>query len=284
MSSNEYTKNIKDVRNPEMRSKSTFRKRTVETGKNNNLSIKTLNNLNKFIYKENREKFITNRDKNKADNILKLDTKDINSKKENIHPIKYYDAFRISEKNYRNTPSKQKTAPNHFEIENENKKLKEENAKLNEKINDCIKKLEESYEKLKERENIIEKKNKKIEELEKSIQEKENSLNKYLEENNKLINDIEKLKTSIPFNLSEGEKLISVVFLSSDHNICYPVICKNTDIFIKIENLLYEEYPEYKDPKNEYFINGNKFNKNGSLEENNIKDKNIIILQTNDND
>ena len=107
-----------------MRSKSTFRKRTVETGKNNNLSIKTLNNLNKFIYKENREKFITNRDKNKADNILKLDTKDINSKKENIHPIKYYDAFRISEKNYRNTPSKQKTAPNHFEIENENKKLK----------------------------------------------------------------------------------------------------------------------------------------------------------------
>jgi hypothetical protein len=197
-------------------------------------------------------------------------------------PTKNYDFFRNTENNHRIPPSKVKTFSNN--LENENKKLKEENEKLKEKINDCIKKLEESYEKLKEKENIIANNIKKIKDLEKSIQDKENSLNKYLQENNKLINDIEKLKKSIPFNLSEGEKLISIAFLSSDQNICFPVICKNTDNFIKIENLIYEKYPEYKDPKNDFFINGNKFNKNGSLEENNIKDKSIIILQANDNE
>ena len=279
MSSNDY---FKDVSNPEKRSKSTLRHRVEEIGKNNQLSIETLNILNKHIYKENKNKYNINKNKNKADNILKINTKDINPTKENILPIKNYDFFRNTENNHRIPPSKVKTFSNN--LENENKKLKEENEKLKEQINDCIKKLEESYEKLKEKENIIANNIKKIKDLEKSIQDKENSLNKYLQENNKLINDIEKLKKSIPFNLSEGEKLISIAFLSSDQNICFPVICKNTDKFIKIENLIYEKYPEYKDPKNDFFINGNKFNKNGSLEENNIKDKSIIILQANDNE
>jgi len=290
MSSNEYSKNFKDVRNPEKRSKSTLRLRVEETGKNNQFSLRTLNDYNKVIFKENKEKYNINRNKNKADNILKIDTKDINPIKENIRPVKYYDTFRISEKNKINTPTKPKFFSNHLENENkklkeenENKKLKEENEKLKEKIDDCIKKLEEACKKLKDKDKIIVQNNKKIKELEKNIQDKENSLNDYLKENNKLKGNMEKLKASIPFKLSEGEKLISIAFLSSDQNVCYPIICKNKDIFIKIENLLYDEYPEYKGQKNEFFINGNKINKNGSLEENNIKDKSVIILQTNDN-
>ena len=292
MFSNEYSKNFKDVRNPEKRSKSNLRFRVENTGNNNELSIRAFNDLNKVIFKENKEKYNANRYKNKVDNILKVNTKDINPIKDNIRPVKYYDTFRNFEKNNIITPSKNKAPSKHLENENkklkednennkikednENNKIKEKNEKVNEKNNDCIKKLDEAYQKL-------EKNYKKIKELEKSIQDKENSLNECLKENNKLKSDMEKLKESIPFKLLKGEKLISIVFLSSDQNICYPVICKNKDIFIKIENLLYDEYPEYKAQKNDFLIKGNKINKNGSLEENNIKDKSVIILQTNEN-
>ena len=275
MSSNDF----KEIKNHIKRSKSNIGYRGEETGNNYQLSIATLNHFNKLIYKENKENFNAIRIKNKdSDKIFKTNIKEINQTEENIYPTKYYNVFRSSKKNKRISCSRVKSS--HNDLENINKNLKKENENLKKKINDYKKKLNEANEKLQEKEKIIAKNKKEIEELKKIIEEKENSLNKCLEEKNKLINDIEKLKTSIP-NKSSEEKLISIVFLSSDENICYPVICKNTDIFIKIENLIYEKYPEYKDTKKEFFINGNKFNKNGSLEENNIKDKSVISLQIN---
>ena len=50
--------------------------------------------------------------------------------------------------------------------------------------------------------------------------------------------EIEELKIKLsrfPFELNEREKLMSVIFQSTDQNIHLSVICKNTDKFNKIE-------------------------------------------------
>ena len=73
------------------------------------------------------------------------------------------------------------------------------------------------------------------------------------------------------FKLSEGEQLLSVIFVSSDKKIHYPSICKNTDKFSKIETLFYDAYPDQTKTENFFFVNGNKINKYKSLDFNNIK-------------
>jgi len=81
--------------------------------------------------------------------------------------------------------------------------------------------------------------------------------------------------------LSKGEKLISVIFTSSDQNMYYSVICKNTQKFNELEQKLYKNYPEYSESNNYFVINGNIVNKDKSLEENNIRNNEIIILTQN---
>ena len=45
------------------------------------------------------------------------------------------------------------------------------------------------------------------------------------------------------YKFSEGEKLISIQFISGEQDIKYSLITKNTEKFFKIEALLYENYP-----------------------------------------
>ena len=70
---------------------------------------------------------------------------------------------------------------------------------------------------------------------------------------------------------------MEVVFNSFD-GIDYSVKCKNTDKFSRIENLLYEEFPEYAEKENIFMCKGYKINRNKTLQENNIRDKDIILL------
>ena len=62
----------------------------------------------------------------------------------------------------------------------------------------------------------------------------------------------------------------------------YSVICKTTDEFTKIENQLYENYPEYNEINNNFILKGKIINKNLTLEQNGIKNNDIIILKIND--
>ena len=86
------------------------------------------------------------------------------------------------------------------------------------------------------------------------------------------------MKSRFPLEILENEKLISIIITSNDQNIHCSIICKNTDKFIKIENELYAKYPEYIESENYFLINGNKVNKYKSLDENKIKDSDIITL------
>ena len=94
---------------------------------------------------------------------------------------------------------------------------------------------------------------------------------------------IEKLKSIFPFKISEDDKIISIIFITSDENIHYSMICKSTEKFFELEKRLYIKYPEYKETKNDYYVNGHKIDVNKTLKDNKIKDNEIIII-SNDND
>lgn len=56
------------------------------------------------------------------------------------------------------------------------------------------------------------------------------------------------------------------------------MICKTSDIFEKLEEKLYEAYPEYKERENILLVNGNIVDKNKNIADNKIKDHDNIIL------
>lgn len=93
-------------------------------------------------------------------------------------------------------------------------------------------------------------------------------------------NEINKLKTAIPFELKEGEELLTVIFISSDQKIHHSFICKNTEIFSLVEKRLYEVYPNYEESENYFLIGGNKIKKTKTLEENKIKNSDVIMVNS----
>ena len=94
-------------------------------------------------------------------------------------------------------------------------------------------------------------------------------------------NKILKTKLSrFPFELNEGEKLMSVIFTSSEQSAYQSIICKNTEKFNNLENKLYDIdiYKNYSESENYFIVRGRKINRNKTLEQNEIKDSDIIIL------
>ena len=114
------------------------------------------------------------------------------------------------------------------------------------------------------------------------IKEKLNQMNlESKEQINKRENLIKEYKIKIskfPFEFLPGEKIISIIFSSFDQNIISSFICKNTDNFKLLENKFYERHSEYKDLKNIFISNGRKINKDKSLDENKIKNNDIITI------
>ena len=177
------------------------------------------------------------------------------------------------------------------DLENKIKELKKENSDLKKEIGDLkdklnkekndnknlnikIKELEDLLKK--EKENKFEKGNANVNLLELigelTLKDKE------IREKNKEIQKLNERISRFPFELSENEELMSVIFISTDQKIHCSVICKNTDQFTKVETQLYKEYPKYKDIENVFFVHGGKINKYKSLKDNNIKNNDIIQL------
>ena len=77
------------------------------------------------------------------------------------------------------------------------------------------------------------------------------------------------------------ETIIAVNFVNTSLNINYPMACKITDIFSKVEDKLYQEFPELKH-KNYYFIsNGKVIDRSLTFEQNKIKTGNTILINEN---
>ena len=137
--------------------------------------------------------------------------------------------------------------------------------------------------------------NSQIEKLNKQLNEEKKRNNGNLQNYNKQnnsneilslyqeINELNKKLRRYPIELLESEKLISVIFTSSDESMYYCIICKNTDIFHDLETKLYKDYPEYKQNDNYFIVRGSEVNRFKTLEKNHIKNSDIIILNKSDN-
>ena len=77
------------------------------------------------------------------------------------------------------------------------------------------------------------------------------------------------------------EKLLTVNFVSMDgHIMNYSIACKNTDPFFKLEEKLYNDFPEFKEIETSCLCNGERILRFKTLEENGIKAHDIIQIIT----
>lgn len=174
---------------------------------------------------------------------------------------------------------------------NENKKLIEKISKLEKELKEEKSKNLLAENKIKDLQKNLESQIKKLKDFQKDLDNKK-LLNKNLEKESKdsfidtiMAKDKEirelKLKLSrYPFTLEEGEKLISIIFQSSDQSLHSSIICKNTDKFHKVEEIICEKNPKFIDTENFFYLNGTKINRNKTIEQNGIKDDDIILLNT----
>ena len=79
---------------------------------------------------------------------------------------------------------------------------------------------------------------------------------------------------------SESGKIISVLFMTQGNQdiINYSMACKTTDLFSSLEERLYQDYPNYRNIEKIFMVNTNKISRNKTLEENNIKNNDIINI------
>ena len=82
----------------------------------------------------------------------------------------------------------------------------------------------------------------------------------------------------------EGEELISIKIVSVEKDVDFSLITKNTEKFFKIQSIFYEKYPKYMETENVFLAGGNKINQFRSLEENKIKNGDVIVITVYDFD
>ena len=153
--------------------------------------------------------------------------------------------------------------------------------------------------------------NNKINELKRQLNEEKNKNQKLMEENNNLKKKIEKYEITIKSlkdeinkknieieqykldkqsddyitSIKPGEKIMSINFVSMGRQdiINYSLVCKNTDLFVRLEERLYNDFPQFKNYETYFEVNTKRIKRFKTLEENNIKNKNIINMFIIDN-
>ena len=148
-------------------------------------------------------------------------------------------------------------------------------------------------------------------ELKRQLNEEKNKNQKLMEENNNLKKKIEKYEITIKslkdeinkknieiekYNLDKqsedyitslkpGEKIMCINFVSMGTNDIghYALACKNTDLFVRLEERLYNDFPQFKNYETYFEVNTRRIKRFKTLEENNIKNKNKISMFIIDN-
>ena len=112
----------------------------------------------------------------------------------------------------------------------------------------------------------------------------ENDLNKKSKEIKEYISQINEEKNIITSTKS-GEKIMTVNFVSMGNNDIghYSLPCKKTDLFIRLEERLYENFPEFKEYETFFEVKTRRIKRYKTLDENNIKSNDIINIFIIDN-
>ena len=159
----------------------------------------------------------------------------------------------------------------------QNKQINE----LKEELNKSKKTIDQLKNKIKDLENQLKSENKlnlnKIQYLQNLIIKKDEELNKLKKQlqNNNIINNSNQNNS---IKIKGGNKCVT--FISCEQKIVYAIPCSGDDIFAEIEEILYKEYPEYRETNNTFLANGKEVLRFKSISDNNIgTGKPIILIQ-----
>ena len=167
-----------------------------------------------------------------------------------------------------------------LELENknkENRKLKENNEKINKEKDGIIKKFENENKKLNEdllkANNLI-------------LNINNNEIKKLIDENNSLKlqlnlkdNEIKELKNKkIDRPKYDIDDIIVITFQASDGSVNYGIKCLTKDIFAEVEEKLYKKFDNLRNTNNMFTANAKPILRFKTINENNIKDGDIIQL------
>ena len=140
-------------------------------------------------------------------------------------------------------------------LKNENQKLKNENQNLKNDINIKNINLNQYLLKIKELNFTLANKNKEINNLINKLQNND-QISEYIKKDQMLIIQIKSVNQKVDMSFA----------------------CKKTDIFARIEEKLYNEYPEFKDLNTYYTVGGRMVKRFRNMQENNIKNNDKILL------
>ena len=81
-------------------------------------------------------------------------------------------------------------------------------------------------------------------------------------------------------SMNEDDKIIAVNFVSMERNDIghFNLICKKRDLFVRLEERLYENFPQYKEFDIYFLVDGRRIKRFKTLEQNNINNNDIINL------
>ena len=181
-----------------------------------------------------------------------------------------------------------------------NKELKEKYDKLKETNEEEVKKSKQLSEKIEILEKELNDEKKKNEDLTKELEAARKNAPKEIQiiekkpaiENkdeflqNILLKDKEiselkkKLENSIC--LSEGEELISIIFIYEEQHVHYSIICKNIDSLAIAEQKLFDKFPKMKEEEYDYYLNNKRLKRAYKFKENKVNNGDIITLQKRD--
>ena len=96
---------------------------------------------------------------------------------------------------------------------------------------------------------------------------------------NNPINDSERNNEDVGGE-SENDKIISVLFMTQGNQdiINYSMACRTIDLFSSLEKRLYQDFPKYRKVEKFFMVNTNRIFSDKTLEENKIKNNDIIHL------
>jgi len=232
----------------------------------------TFNHITKQILSVNKKE-LGNKNENEINELKVLLSKEKSKREALIKKIESLEKKLKEEKN-RNKILFEKFDKLNIDFEKDIKALKkelEEEKEKNKILEDKIKNIQKEYEK---------KQKCSLKEINYNENSKESLVNAILEKDRE-INELKKKLLRYPFELNEGEKMMTINFISAEQKINnYSIICKNTDIFNYLEKKLYEEYKEFYETENYFTVNGKKIHKLKSLDENQIKNNDVIVLNT----
>ena len=103
--------------------------------------------------------------------------------------------------------------------------------------------------------------------------------NELIDKKNEIIELKEKLSNISPSSLNNtGKNVFAINFLSIDQKINYPIVCNEDTLISRLEEELYNEYPEYKDFNTYLTTRGYIIKRFKTIKENGIKKGDKIIV------